>query len=117
MPFVAGGARLSVRTVKAAGSAFIGAKRRALTELAGGSAQGLARKGRGIRKICKTKLWDQTLYRSREAAARRNWPEQWPGKWTPEKGWLTGLSGNRGIEGGRKKHKSVAFERAFLSDA
>jgi len=37
--------RLSVRAVKAAGWAFIGAERRALTEGADGSGQGLARKG------------------------------------------------------------------------
>ena len=40
------GMRLSVRAVKAAGLAFIGAERRALTEEADGQAQGLARKGR-----------------------------------------------------------------------
>jgi hypothetical protein len=42
MPFVAGETRLPVRTVKAAGWAFIGAKRRALTELAGGSGAGFS---------------------------------------------------------------------------
>jgi hypothetical protein len=43
--------RLSVRTVKAAGSAFIEAKRRALTELArGGSGAGFSQEGQSDKK-------------------------------------------------------------------
>ena len=45
--FVAAEKRLSVRAVKAAGWAFIGALRRALTEEADGAGAGLPRKGRG----------------------------------------------------------------------
>jgi len=53
--------RLSVRTVKAAGLAFIGAQRRALTEQAGGSGAGFSQKGRGIqiasqREPCERKV-------------------------------------------------------------
>jgi hypothetical protein len=40
-----GGKRLSARAVKAAGLAFIGAKRRALTEEAGGSGAGFGQEG------------------------------------------------------------------------
>jgi hypothetical protein len=40
-----GGRRLSVRAVKAAGLAFIGAKRRALTEGADGSGAGFGQEG------------------------------------------------------------------------
>ena len=40
-----GGKRLSVRAVKAAGLAFIGAQRRALTEEAGGSGAGFGQEG------------------------------------------------------------------------
>ena len=46
MPFPAGGRRQAVGAVKAAFSAFIGAKRRALTEEAGGPGAGLGRKGK-----------------------------------------------------------------------
>jgi len=42
MPFLAREKRLAVRAVKGAGCAFIGAKRRPLTEGADGNAQGYA---------------------------------------------------------------------------
>ena len=45
MAFVAGGWRLSVRAVKPAGWAFIGAKRRGLTEEADGSGAGFSQEG------------------------------------------------------------------------
>jgi hypothetical protein len=45
LPFLPGPGRLSVRAVKTAFCAFIGAKRRALTEGAAGQAQSFGRKG------------------------------------------------------------------------
>ena len=45
MPFLAGGKRLAVRAVKGAGLAFIGAKRRPLTEGADGSGAGFKQEG------------------------------------------------------------------------
>jgi len=50
MLFLRGSPRPAARAVKAAVCAFIGAKRRALTEEAGGRAQSLRRKGRGFPK-------------------------------------------------------------------
>jgi hypothetical protein len=52
MPFVARKRRLSVRTVKAAGLAFTGAKRTALTEEAGREAHSYGRKGTGVGWPC-----------------------------------------------------------------
>ena len=46
-----GGSRLSDRAVKAAGLAFMGAKRTALTEEAGGSGAGFGREGQESERI------------------------------------------------------------------
>ena len=90
MPFVAGKRRLSARAVKAAGLrgvAFIEAKRRALTELAGGSGAGFSQEGQRVQNLC-----ERMLSGSREAAGRRNWPEAVPRKMRSRKRVLTEIS-------------------------
>src|SRR5215470_15833353 len=86
-----GETRLSVRTVKAAELAFIEAKRRALTETAGGSGAGFSQEGQTDQNDSRPELMRAGALsegpvifgrnresRTREAAGRRNWPEAVP---------------------------------------
>jgi hypothetical protein len=80
MPFVAEKRARPSALSRPRGLAFIGAKRRALTDKRADRAQGLARKGREMRQVRKTNLRQRMFYISREAAGHRNWREAVPKK-------------------------------------